>query len=345
MPLISFDDIFGQPRAIEFLRATATADRLPHALVFAGPVGVGKATTALALAAWFLCQKPLPARACGKCESCRALAAGIHPDFHLVMREQIRQHDKSGKSKGTQLAIEVIRGELVAPASRTAVLGRGKFFVVEQAELATAQAQNAMLKTLEEPAGRSVIVLLTDSPEFLLPTILSRCQMVRFGSLPVDLVKKRLQERGIETAVAAEAAELSDGSLGGAMRLISEGILPAARALHEQLNTLLVGRVPADLPGWFKQAADDYAEKELIRDPLGSKEFATRGGLTTYLSLAARFFRRQLYESSDATRWDQACRAIDAIARCQMYMDANVNVPVALGQLGAAWAGQFAAAT
>jgi DNA polymerase-3 subunit delta' len=274
MATISFDDIFGQARAIEFLRAAAARDRLPHALVFAGPVGVGKATTAQALAGWFLCQKPGAGRACGQCESCLALGAGIHPDFHLVMREQIRQHDKTGKSKGTQLAIEVIRGELVAPASRTSVLGRGKFFVVEQAELATAAAQNAMLKTLEEPAGRSAIVLLTDSPEFLLPTILSRCQMVRFASLPVDAVQKRLQDQGIDAKTAAEAAELSDGSLGGAMRLISEGILPAARALHEQLNGLLGGRVPADLPGWFRQSAEDYAEKELIRDPLGSKEFA-----------------------------------------------------------------------
>ena len=79
--------------------------------------------------------------------------AGNHPDFHVITRELIRYHDKTGKIKGIDLSIDVIRAELVEPAGRKPVMGRGKVFVVEQAELMNPLAQNALLKTLEEPPG------------------------------------------------------------------------------------------------------------------------------------------------------------------------------------------------
>jgi len=248
----------------------------------------------------------------------------------------------TGKSKGVDLSINVIRPELVEPAGRTSVMGRGKFFIIEQAELMSVAAQNAILKTLEEPAGRTAIVLLTDAPESLLPTVLSRCQIVRFGSLDIKLVRDRLEKQGVDPTLAADAAELSDGSLGGAMSLIAKGIVPAARELQKQIEQLLAGRPPDDLPGWLKHAADRHAEKELERDPLGSKESATRAGLNLYLSFIARWFRTHLRKTTDAAQLELICRAIDAISRCQMYLDANVNVPVALGQLAAAWEAEFA---
>jgi DNA polymerase-3 subunit delta' len=335
------NDILGQSGAIQFLRSACASDRLPHAMIFAGPSGVGKATTALALAGWFLCDKPEASDPCGKCGSCRAMSGGSHSDYHVITRELIRYHDKTGASKAVELSIKVIVPELVEAAARTTTMGRGKFFLVRQAELMNPHAQNAMLKTLEEPAGRTCIVLQTDAPEFLLPTIRSRCQIVRFARLDAGLIRMQLENRKIETKTAAEAALLADGSLGGALRLISEGILPAAAELNAQIDGLLQGRAPADMAGWLKKAADAHAEKELERDPLSSKEFATRAGLAMYLSLAARRFRARLHETSDADDLERACRAIDAITRCQMYLDGNVNVAVALGQLAAAWAGDF----
>jgi DNA polymerase-3 subunit delta' len=343
MKVLSFSDIFAQPGAVGFLTSAIRANRLPHAMIFAGPVGVGKATCAAALAAWFLCEKPKGDRPCGVCESCRVLPAGNHPDYHVITKELIRVHDKTGKSKATLLAADVIRGELVAPAARTSSMGLGKFFVVEQAELMNAAAQNVLLKTLEEPAGRTLIVLITDSPEFLLPTIRSRCQLVRFGALDEKLVRTELEKRGIDPATAEQAAALSDGSLGGALRLISQQILPAATKLHEQIDAILAGRPAGDVAGWLKQAAESYAERELERDPLSSKESATRTGIALYLALAARRFRQRLTQTNDADELERICQAIDATARCQMYLDGNVNIPVLLGQVAAAWAGEFAA--
>ena len=130
-----FSDILGQDAAIDWLRRAYLGDRLPHGLLFAGPVGVGKATTASALAALFLCENPKDTNPCGACESCRVFAAGNHPDFHVITKELIRYHDKTGKSKGIELSIHVLRPELIEPAGRKPVMGRGKVFVIEQAEL------------------------------------------------------------------------------------------------------------------------------------------------------------------------------------------------------------------
>jgi DNA polymerase-3 subunit delta' len=333
---MTFDDIFGQNAAIEWLTQAYRADRLPHGLVFAGPTGVGKATTAKALAALFLCEQPKDERPCGMCASCRAMAAGSHPDYHVITRELIRYHDKTGKSKGITLSIDVIRPELVEPAGRKSVMGRGKFFVVEQADLMQPPAQNALLKTLEEPAGRTLIVLLTDQPDGLLTTIRSRTQTVRFAPLDEKVIERELRNRGVDAETARRAALYANGSLGLALRWIEDGVIAPATELLGQFDALFAGRAPADLPAWFKKAAEAYAEKQLARDPLGSKDAATREGLTLYLMLTAEHVRRRLAALEEPDALERACAAIDAIIRAEGYLDGNVNVSLVFQQLAAA---------
>ena len=335
----TFDPIFGQPDAIDSLRRAYLADRLPHGLIFSGPVGVGKATTARALAKLFLCEKPEGDDPCGSCDSCRVFDSGNHPDYHVITKELIRYHDKTGKSKGIDLSIHVLRPELIEPAGRKAVMGRGTVFVVEQAETMNPQAQNSLLKTLEEPAGRSLIVLLTDQPNALLPTIRSRCQTVRFASLDPAVVAKELQSRGIDKPLAARAAKLAGGSLGVALKWIEDGVIEPAEHLLTQMDGLFQGRPPEDLPAWFKKSADAYAEKQLARDELGSKDQATREGLALYLHLAAEHVRRRMLQvgergaDGDADLLERACAVIDAIVRAEGYLDANVNVALVFQQL------------
>ena len=332
----TFNDIFGQAPAIDWLRRAYRADRLPHGLIFAGPAGVGKATTARALAALFLCEKPSGEAPCSKCESCRVFEAGNHPDYHVITRELIRYHDQTGKSKAIDLSIKVILPELVEPAGRKAVMGRGKVFVIEQAERMNAAAQNAMLKTLEEPAGRALIVLLTDQPGALLPTIRSRCQTVRFGSLDEAAVRRELAKRGIDAATAADAARLAGGSLGVALKWVEDGVIGPALDLERRLDGLFTGAPLEDLPGWFKRSADAYAERQVERDKLGSKDAATREGIALYLRLAAEHVRRRLPATDDPEQLEQACAAIDVLARAEQYLDANVNVPLVFQQLAVA---------
>jgi DNA polymerase III subunit delta' len=330
----TFDDIFGQDAAVEFLRRALRADRLPHALIFAGPAGVGKGTTARALGKLFLCEKPKADRPCGQCDSCRVFDADNHPDFHLVYRQLIRLEKESSKAK--LLPVDVVRDFVVAPANRKPSMGRGKVFVVEEAELMNAMAQNALLKTLEEPYGRALIVLLTDQPGALLPTIRSRSQVVRFGALDEQVVVRELVKRGMDKRLAARAAALSGGALGVALRWVEDDVIEPAEQLVGQIDALFEGHRPDDLPGWFKRAAEAYAEKQLQRDELGSKDQATREGLALYLRLAAEHVRRKLAETpGDPDRLERACRVIDALARAETYLAANVNIPLTFQQLTA----------
>jgi DNA polymerase-3 subunit delta' len=330
--MTTWKSIFGQDEALEALRSAYAADRLPHGLIFAGPVGVGKATTAGVLGGVFLCENPKGDDACGKCESCRVFAAGNHPDFHVITKELIRYHDKTGKSKGIELSINVIRAELIEKASLKSSMGRGKVFLIEQAELMNPAAQNALLKTLEEPAGRTLIILLTDQPDLLLATVRSRSRIVRFAALETKTVVRELTRRSIPAETAAQAAGLSRGSLGLALKWIEDGVIDPAGQLLAQIDKILSGAAAADLPGWFRKAADDYAAKQLERDALSSKEQATREGLTLYLMIAAEHLRSRL-ANEEADRLDSICDMIEAIAQAEKYLDANVNVALALQQL------------
>lgn len=335
MSLPTFDEILGQPDAIAMLGRAYAADRLPHGLLFAGPAGVGKALTARALGALFLCEKPQGARRCGTCEACTLMAAGTHPDFHPVYRQLIRLEKETSKAK--ELPIKVVVDYLIGPANLKAVMNRGKVFVVEEADLMNAAAQNSMLKTLEEPAGRTLIVLLTDQPNALLPTIRSRCQLVAFAALDAAVVQEQLARRGIDPATAADAAELAEGSLGLALRWTEDGVVPAAQDLRGHMGAMLAGRAPGtSLEGWFKAAAEAYAEKQLKRDELASKDQATREGLALYLRLAALFFRRELSVDHDAATLDRLCSAIEALNRAETYLDANVNIALIFQQLSMA---------
>jgi DNA polymerase-3 subunit delta' len=331
--LLTFSSIFGQSDAISWLSSAYQSDHLPHGLIFAGPPGVGKATAARALAALYLCPNAKGVTPCGKCDSCRLMEADNHPDFAVIYRQLVRQLPNKEDHKARDLAIDVIREFLVRPASLKPSLGHGKVFIVEEAELMNAAAQNSLLKTLEEPFGRTLIILLSDQPESLLPTIRSRTQTVRFHALDAALVDRELHNRGIDPATARLAADLAEGSLGTAIKWIEDGVIPFAQDLRQQLDGLLAGHSPENLAEFFKAAAEAYAKKQVDRDENTSLDQAKREALSLYLRLAAQRFRRLLKESNNADELDLACTAIEAIAQADDYLDANVSIPIVLQQL------------
>jgi DNA polymerase-3 subunit delta' len=328
--LITFDQILGQHSAIEAITQAYRHDRLSHGLIFAGPAGVGKATTARALAGLFLCEKPRQLAACGQCASCRVFDAGNHPDYHVIYRQLARL--ESEKVVAKTLNADVIRDFLIAKAANKSVIGIGKIFVIEEADLMNAAAQNTLLKTLEEPAERTLIILLTDQSDALLPTIRSRCQLIRFAALDETLVRDQLQKHGIKRDQAAIAARFADGSLGLAMRWIEDDVISHAQQLTKMLEAIVAGGSASQLQTWFKSAADAYAQKQLQRDPLASKDQATREGLVLYLRLASSFFRGKLAEEKDPQSLERICTAIDAIVRAEDYLESNVNIPLVFQQ-------------
>lgn len=236
----------GQSRAIAQLQRSLAAGRLASTWIFAGPLGVGKFTLAVELAKTVMCDRPvrenngnripqLPADfpltlPCGTCESCHAVDIGNHPDLHIITKELKRLYDTSGKSKATTLAIEVIRAEITgdpgnnreAKIGKRAFRGRGKFFLIDEADLMLAEAQNALLKSLEEPPPETYLILVTTSPGELLSTIRSRSQLAEFGELPADVMVPALREAGLSDSEAALMGRLARGSLGRALRWIED---------------------------------------------------------------------------------------------------------------------------
>jgi len=257
---VRFSDIHHQPRAISLLRRALASRRTHHAHLFDGPEGVGKERTALALAARLLCEDeslPRDADACGACRSCQLFDAGNHPDYHLIHRGLHKFHpDRSVRAtKGLFLAVDVIRHFVIEPANQTPSLGRRRVFIIRDAERMNAGAQNALLKTLEEPPGAACLVLVTSSSQRLLPTIRSRCQHIAFDLLPPVYIEQRLAgECGLDSGDARALAALSQGRLGVALAWHHAGLLEAI----SPIVALIARRAFAD-PEAFGKAAIEHA--------------------------------------------------------------------------------------
>ncbi len=149
--------------------------RLPHALLLAGPLAVGKRTFARAFAALLLCHSPQYGAACGTCKSCQLLAAQAHPDSYWLAPEETGNTLKGARA----IKIDQVR-DLAERMTQTAQQGGRKVAVIAPAEAMNRNAANALLKTLEEPAGTALLILISDTPGRLLPTIRSRCQRLDF---------------------------------------------------------------------------------------------------------------------------------------------------------------------
>jgi DNA polymerase-3 subunit delta' len=241
---VRLSDVQHQGRAISILRRSLGSGRTHHAYLFEGPEGVGKQMAAKALAARLLClstEIPPDADACGACAACRLFASGNHPDFHLIERSLHKLHpDRTIRaSKGLFLVVDVIRTFLIEPASNKPTVSSRRVFLVNEAERMNEGAQNALLKTLEEPPGQTCLILVTSSAERLLPTIRSRCQRVPFGLLPPEFVAQQLSEHlRLPAESAAALARLADGRLGAAIRWEHARLLEGAEEVAGSIERL-----------------------------------------------------------------------------------------------------------
>lgn len=237
-----FSEILHQPRAMGLIRRALRGGRTHHAFLFDGPEGVGKELAARALAARLLCQADslaTDADACGNCPACRVFIAGNHSDFHLVQRGLHKFHPERTvrSSKGLVLGVDLIRHFVIEPAGTTPSQGRRRIFVIRDAERMNEDAQNCLLKTLEEPPPNAVLILLTSSPARLLPTIRSRCQQISFDRLPTSFVAAETARRTrLTPASAAALAFLADGRLGVALRGHAIDLLDALERISELLT-------------------------------------------------------------------------------------------------------------
>lgn len=245
---MSFSNIIGQDKTVARLRAMAESGRVPPALIFYGPPGVGKFQAALEFARALNCSHtehrdkppsapqpdpddlfaaaappppPQPEQAplkvhtdlsdsCGACLSCRQAASGAHPDIRVVDTEM--QAALLNEDETSNLKIDTMR-EMTRWAQQKSMLSPWKVFIVRDAEAMVTAAQNAILKTLEEPPPGTVVILTVSRKTSLLATILSRSCLVDFGPLPRAALRTLLEAQGADPSQAASLAALGSGSL------------------------------------------------------------------------------------------------------------------------------------
>ena len=220
-------DILGHRGVIQRLWSAAARDQLHHAFLFEGPVGVGKRTLALRLAMACNCEETGDDLPCGRCDTCRQIAAGNHPDVLIL-------EPPPDRASGT-IPVDAVR-EVVRLAGYHRYNSKRRFVIVDPAEAMQPSAANALLKTLEEPPDGTGFILIASNPRSLLPTIRSRCQRVRFQAVSDDVIEAWLESLG--KSDAHSAARMALGCPGQALSL-AEGEISVRRDLRESLLTVL----------------------------------------------------------------------------------------------------------
>ncbi len=204
--------IIGHQQIVEQLQHTVASDRIAGAYLFVGPTGVGKETVARYFAQLIFCQQETQAPvACGTCLACRKMDSGNHPDLQFIRPE------------GSLLKIGQIR-ELQKRIIYEPLEASRKIYILTDVERMNAEAENCLLKTLEEPPAASVLILLTSNIRVLLPTTRSRCQILQFHPMPTqELAKILVEQFSVAPEQATALAIAADGAIGTALARLEKG--------------------------------------------------------------------------------------------------------------------------
>jgi DNA polymerase-3 subunit delta' len=205
-----FTDIIGHGPVVALLRQAVRRGRVPQSLIFAGPDGVGKRAVATALAQALSCPTRHDGDACGTCSVCLRIAGRRYPDVTWL-----------DKGDHASIKIDPLRAQILDAVSYRPFDGPRRIFIIDAADDLTLQAQDALLKTLEEPPPAAILILITAYPDTLLATIQSRCRRLRFGLLPdADVARILVAHAGMDPATARRRALVAGGSVS---RALSEG--------------------------------------------------------------------------------------------------------------------------
>jgi DNA polymerase-3 subunit delta' len=327
-----FRDVVGHVRLIDLLSRSVAGGTLPPSLLFAGPVGIGKRLTALAVAQALNCTNTIKGSglqaqgsvdACGVCAACSRIARGVHPDVLFV-------------SPGDSGAIKIDQvRDIVDRAQYRPFEGRRRVVIVDEADALVAPAQNALLKTLEEPTPSSVFILVTSRPDMLLPTVLSRCPQLRFRPLSAADLATALMARGHSETEARAVAATADGSLGQALqasagelvesRDLAQRVLERAAAQHDPARRIehaqqLVTKPPSGVSERDHLATHLRAMAVLLRDV---EVLATGADERT---LANADVRPALERLSTTYHGERGTRAFAAVDRALFALQRNAGV-------------------
>ncbi|MEW6095433.1 MAG: DNA polymerase III subunit delta' [bacterium] len=255
---MSWKDILGQEVAINILKKTIKQNRVPQAYLFFGPDGIGKTKTAKELAKVCNCQNIKEEDNCEVCSSCYKVNHDIHPDVKVIKPASI--HFLISQIQDLQKEVYLSPFE-----------GKKKVYILDEVDKMTTQSANAFLKTLEEPSPDTLFILITSNLETLLPTIISRCQLVRFNLIPASIQTQIFSKWGIAPSKFNLLAQASGGSIRKAKEYLEKVVFEHQEKLSESLENifkkeegfLLISKLVTQILSYYKKE-DIYLFLELL---------------------------------------------------------------------------------
>ena len=331
LPAGVWADLIGQERSVAVLQRAVSgqAHAMSHAWLVTGPPGSGRSNAARAFAAALQC----PRGGCGECNECRTALSGAHPDVTLVRTEML------------SIGVDEVR-ELVRRASMSPTLGRHQVLVIEDADRVTERGADALLKSIEEPAPRTVWILCAPTADDVVATIRSRCRLLTLQTPTIDAVARLLESRdGIDPELAAYAARASQGHVGRARALARREDARDRRAAILQIPFQLkdLSACLTAAATLVKTAADeagtatadlDAKERRALEEALG---FGTKGARPRQAAAAIKELEDQQKARAKRLQRDAIDRALTELTsfyRDLLAVQTNAGAPLINADLG-----------
>lgn len=319
--MLTWKEILGQEPIKEHFRNGVKTGTVSHAYILSGEAGMGKRTLANALALTLLCERGT-ADPCMECHGCRQVLSGNHPDLIYVTHE-----------KPSSIGVDEIREQINDTIQVRPYNGGYKIYIVNEAEKMTVQAQNALLKTIEEPPAYAVILLLTSNEDAFLPTILSRCVQLKLKPLRDSVVKEHLiQKLSLNENQAEMYASFARGNLGKAMSLSESGEF---QQLYEGMLDLLKNIKEMDISRLLESISKMKEEHAEIRECLDFMQMWYRDVLMykTTKDINLLIFKEEfsaIQKRATTSGYEGLEKILEAIDKARVRLDANVNTELAL---------------
>lgn len=311
-----FKDVIGHNDIIEYIQNAVSQDKVSHAYILNGERGSGKKMLADLFAMTLQCEEHTPSP-CGECHSCKQAKSGNHPDIIHV------KHEKPNTISVDDIRTQVNNDIVIKPYSSP-----HKIYIIPEADLLSVQAQNALLKTIEEPPAYAVIFLLTENAESLLPTIMSRCVMLKLRNIKTTLIKKYLMEQmQIPDYQADICAAFAQGNMGRAIMLASSEyfneIKEEALQLLRHINEMEISEIVSAIKkiGTYKLSVNDYLDIIMIwyRDVLIYKATKDVNGIV----FADRL--KYIKDRANKSSYEGIEIILDSLEKAKARLKANVN--------------------
>ncbi len=312
-----FSDLLGQQQALSVLQAHLEGNRFSGTYLFSGAEGIGKFLTAMIIAQQVNCLVQ-SLRPCGSCSACLKIQRQEHPDLHIIQKGQ------------SQIKIEEIR-DILRQASFRPYEGAFKVFIIDQAHKLNPEAANALLKILEEPPADALFILITDKPQNIIKTVLSRCKVIKFSPLPrAQLESILIKNYALDKTTAHFLAFYAEGRLGLALRLKDT---PLIQEKNRILDTFIFSAKPWDrnIMGQSKEQlqiclnilASWFRDVYLLKAGLSDQETIHSDRQSDLLKIIPRFSFKQLDD------------ILSSLSESSLYLEKNINSKLLLHNLGA----------